>query len=176
MRSTRRRTWAAHGRLSGSGRMYDTLVNIQSGRACWAKHSHACVEAQASSAGFAFGLQQRLRRRSNNYAKLDFSKASSTILWRLPPRPPVLRLRLAGKPGQLRADGPYGMVNGVATAASLAWPQNNDSPVMFNTVRRMTDTNLTILPLSKVSFRAVLAEHLPGRHSGQPGRSANTIR
>ncbi len=30
----------------------------------------------------------------------------------------------------------------------------NQSPFLFNTVRRMTDTHLTLLPLSKVTFRA----------------------
>ena len=36
---------------------------------------------------------------------------------------------------------------------SVAWPQVLNSPVMFNTVRRMTDVDLTILPLSKITFR-----------------------
>ena len=47
---------------------------------------------------------------------------------------------------------PIGPLN--APTGSLAWPQVNHSPVLFNTVRRMTDTNLTLLPLSKVAFRA----------------------
>jgi hypothetical protein len=43
---------------------------------------------------------------------------------------------------------------------ALAWPQVLQSPVLFNTVRRMTDTNLTILPLSKVTFRAGYSQNI----------------
>ncbi len=63
---------------------------------------------------------------------------------------------------------PYGMVNGVPTSASLAWGQNNDSPVMFNTVRRMTDTNLTILPLGKVTFRIGYSQNIFQGPNSQP--------
>ena len=66
---------------------------------------------------------------------------------------------------------PYGVVNGVATAASLAWPQNNDSPVMFNTVRRMTDTNLTFLPLAKVTFRVGYSQNIFQGPTLSPARS-----
>ena len=34
-----------------------------------------------------------------------------------------------------------------------AWSQVMQSPFLFNTVRRMTDVNLTIAPLSKVTYR-----------------------
>jgi hypothetical protein len=36
---------------------------------------------------------------------------------------------------------------------SLAWPQLNTSAFLFNTVRRMTDTSLTLLPLSQFTLR-----------------------
>src|ERR1019366_1423453 len=48
---------------------------------------------------------------------------------------------------------PYGLVNNVPTAQTFQYQHLNDSGMMFNTVRRMLDTNLTILPLSKVTFR-----------------------
>ena len=38
-----------------------------------------------------------------------------------------------------------------APTGSLAWPQLQHSSVMTNSVRRMTDTNLTLYPLSKFS-------------------------
>ncbi len=41
-----------------------------------------------------------------------------------------------------------------APTGSLPWRQVTQSPFLFNTVRRMTDTHLTLLPLSKVTFRA----------------------
>jgi hypothetical protein len=34
-----------------------------------------------------------------------------------------------------------------------AWPTVTRSPVMFNTVRRMTDIDLTLMPLSKFTYR-----------------------
>jgi hypothetical protein len=42
---------------------------------------------------------------------------------------------------------------------------------MFNTVRRMTDTNLTILPLSKVTFRVGYSQNIFQGPSLSPGRS-----
>jgi hypothetical protein len=52
------------------------------------------------------------------------------------------------------------MVGGVPTTASVVQQQRDQSPVLFNTVRRMTDTNLTILPLSKVSFRLGYSQNI----------------
>ena len=43
---------------------------------------------------------------------------------------------------------------------SYAWPQVNQSPFMFNTVRRMTDTDLTLFPLAKVTFRAGYSQNV----------------
>src|ERR1035438_9575801 len=40
-----------------------------------------------------------------------------------------------------------------APTATLAWPQVNKSPVMFNIVRRMTDTNLTLRPFDEFTYR-----------------------
>ncbi len=47
-----------------------------------------------------------------------------------------------------------------APTGSYAWPQVTQSPFMFNTVRRMTDTNLTLLPLSKVTFRFAYSQNI----------------
>jgi len=48
---------------------------------------------------------------------------------------------------------PYGYVAGAPTAQTFQYQHLYDSGMMFNTVRRMLDTNLTLLPLSKVTFR-----------------------
>jgi len=40
------------------------------------------------------------------------------------------------------------------------FPQILNSPHLFNTVRRMTDLNLTILPLSKISFRVGYSQNI----------------
>ena len=50
-----------------------------------------------------------------------------------------------------------------APTGRYAWPQVKQSPFLFNTVRRMTDTNLTLFPLSTLTLPLrVFAEHLPG--------------
>jgi len=46
---------------------------------------------------------------------------------------------------------PIGPAN--VPTSSLAWPLVNRSPVMFNTVRRMTDTNLTLRPFDTITYR-----------------------
>ena len=50
----------------------------------------------------------------------------------------------------------------------LAWPQVNKSPVMFNIVRRMTDTNLTLMPLATFSVPVRLLAQHHGRADAQP--------
>ncbi len=59
------------------------------------------------------------------------------------------------------------MVGGVATPA-LPWPQVNKSPVMFNIVRRMTDTNLTLMPFATFSASTGLLAQHHGRARAQP--------
>ena len=160
--------------LVGSGRMYDTLVNIQSGPRVLGqtftmhalpgtKHS-LLDELTAFSSGFGGD--------PNNYAKMDFSKGKlyefSGVFRR---DRQYADYDLLGAPDNAGQMIPYGMVNGVPTSASLAWGQNNDSPVMFNTVRRMTDTNLTILPLSKVSFRVGYSQNIFQGPTLSPARS-----
>jgi hypothetical protein len=160
--------------LSGSGRMYDTLVNIQSGpRVLGETFTMHAVEGTKhplldSLSAFSSGFGGD----PDNYAKLDFSKGKlyefSGVFRR---DRQYSDYDLLANPDNSGQTVPYGMVNGVATAASLAWPQNNDSPVMFNTVRRMTDTNLTILPLSKVSFRAGYSQNIFQGPTLRPARS-----
>ncbi|MGD0887707.1 MAG: hypothetical protein ABR889_00520 [Acidobacteriaceae bacterium] len=160
--------------LTGSGRMYDTLVNIQSGpRVLGQTFTMRAVEGTKhplldSLSAFSSGFGGD----PNNYAKLDFSKGKyyefSGVFRR---DRQYADYDLLGAPDNAGQTIPYGLVNGVATAASLAWPANNDSPVMFNTVRRMTDTNLTILPLAKVSFRAGYSQNVFQGPTLSPARS-----
>jgi hypothetical protein len=46
------------------------------------------------------------------------------------------------------------------TTNGYTYPQVMHAPHLFNTVRRMTDVNLTLLPLSKVSFRAGYSQNI----------------
>ena len=148
--------------IKGSGAMYDTLINQQSGprlmggtfelRALPANKHTQIDLLHAIASGFGGDPY--------NFAKLDFSKG-----------------KIYEFSGTFRRDRQYsdydllGNPNinagqsipiGLSTAPSnrLAWPQVNHSAVMFNTVRRMTDTNLTIYPLSKVTFRAGYSQNI----------------
>jgi hypothetical protein len=160
--------------LSGSGRMYDTLVNIQSGpRVLGQTFTMRAVEGTKhplldSLSAFSSGFGGD----PNNYAKLDFSKGKlyefSGVFRR---DRQYADYDLLGNPDNAGQSIPYGMVNGVASTTTFAWPQNNDSPVMFNTVRRMTDTNLTILPLSRVSFRVGYSQNVFQGPTLSPARS-----
>jgi hypothetical protein len=160
--------------LSGSGAMYDTLVNIQSGpRVLGETFTMHAVEGTkhpllddltAFSSGFGGD--------PNNFAKLDFSKGKLYEFSGMFRRDRQYSdYDLLANPDNSGLTVPYGVVNTVPTAAALTWPQNNDSPVMFNTVRRMTDTNLTVLPLSKVSFRAGYSQNIFQGPTLSPARS-----
>ena len=160
--------------LSGSGRMYDTLVNIQSGpRVLGETFTMHAVEGTKhplldSLSAFSSGFGGD----PNNFAKLDFSKGKLYEFSGMFRRDrQYADYDLLADPDNSGQSIPYGVVNGVATAASLAWPQNNDSPVMFNTVRRMTDTNLTLLPLAKVTYRVGYSQNIFQGPTLSPARS-----
>jgi hypothetical protein len=161
--------------VSGSGAMYDTLVNLHSGPRIlgqtFTMHAapgtkHAIMDS-LSAFGNGFGGDPI------NFARLTFFKGklyefSGTFRrdrqyfdYDLLANPSI--------PSGIAT--PYGMAAGVPTSASVAQPQVNQSPVMFNTVRRMTDTTLTILPLSKVSFRVGYSQNVFQGPSLSPGYS-----
>lgn len=146
---------------SGSGRMYDTLVNIHTGPRVLGE----TFELRALP-GTKKTLVDSLSAFSNgwggqpyNYARMNFYKGrlyDFSGTFRRDRR--YFDYNLLGNPnipsGQSIPIGPTG-----APTGSYAWSQLNDSPFLFNTVRRMTDTNLTLLPLSKVSFRVAYSQN-----------------
>jgi len=141
--------------ITGSNAMYDTLVNQQSGprvlgesftlRALPGTKAPLLDLLRATGSGFGGD--------PNEFAKLEFSKGKLyefTGLFRRDRQ--YFDYDLLGNPNIPAGQSiPIGPSN--APTGSLAWPQVNQSPVMFNTVRRMTDTNLTIHPLSKLTYR-----------------------
>jgi hypothetical protein len=148
--------------LSGSGAMYDTLVNTQSGPRVLGEsfelralpgNTHSLVDS-LHAFGNGFGGDP------NSFARLTFEKGKlyefSGVFRR---DRQYFDYDLLGNPnipgGQSIAVGPT-----ATPATPLAWPQVLQSPMLFNTVRRMTDTNLTLLPLSKVTFRAGYAQNI----------------
>ena len=143
---------------SGSGAMYDTMVNMQSGprmlgetfemRALPGNKNPVFDALTAFSSGFGGD--------PNNFAKLDFYKGKMYEFSGLFRRDrQYFDYDLLGNPnipsGQSIAESPSG---------SYAWPQLDHSAFMYNTVRRMTDTHLTLLPLSKVTFRAGYSQNI----------------
>jgi hypothetical protein len=141
--------------LSGSGAMYDTLINQKSGprvlgetfemHALPGNKSPLVDDLKAFSNGFGGDPM--------NFAKLDFSKSKFyefSGLFRRDRR--YFDYDLLGNPnipgGQTIPIGPAASPTG-----SLPWPQLNTSAFLFNTVRRMTDTSLTLFPLSQFTLR-----------------------
>ena len=152
----------AGGRITntfGSASMYDTLVNLQSGPRLLGQ----TFEMRAL-AGNKHPLFDNLSAFSSGYGgePYDFSKLN------------VSKGKYYEFSGLFRRDRQYfdydllgnpGIPSGYSIPISgsstpYAWPQINDSPFMFNTVRRMTDTNLTLLPLSKVTFRFAYSKNI----------------
>ena len=142
--------------IKGSGAMYDTLVNLQSGPRVQGEtfemhalpgSKHDLVDS-LKAVGSGFGGDP------NIFAKLDFSKGKTYEFSGLFRRDrQYFDYDLLGNPnintGLSIPIGPS-----TAPTGAFAWPQVNHSSVMFNTVRRMTDTSLTLYPISKWTFRA----------------------
>ena len=139
----------------GSGAMYDTLVNLQSGPRVEGEtfEMHALpgkkntLVDDLSAFGTGFGGDP------NIMAKLDASKGKVYEFSGMFRRGRLYSnydlLANPNIPSGLSI--PIGPAN--APTGSLVWPQVNKSPVMFNIVRRITDTNLTLRPFDEFSFR-----------------------
>ena len=161
--------------VSGSGAMYDTLVNIHTGPRVLGQ-----TFTLTPAPGTKHPLMDSLSAFSNgfggdpiNLAKLDFSKAKYYefhLIFRRDRQ--YFDYDLLGNPsipGNITI--PYGMVGGVATTASLPWQQITQSPVMFNTVRRMTDFDITFMPLSTFTYRLQYSHNIFQGPTLSPGRS-----
>jgi hypothetical protein len=156
--------------LKGSQAMYDTLVNLQSGPRALGEsfemhalptNKHTLVDS-LSAIGNGFGGDP------NNFARLDMQKG-----------------RIYQFTGVFRRDRQYfdydllgnpNITTGLSIPVSgsttpLAWPQVNQSPVMFNTVRRMTDTTLTLYPLATWTVRAGYSQNIFQGPTLSPGES-----
>jgi len=148
--------------ITGSAAMYSTLVNMQSGprvlgetfdmRALAGNKNPLVDELSAFGSGFGGD--------PNSFSKLSFSKARKYEFSGIFRRDrQYFDYDLLGNPnvvgGQTVNIGPTG-----APTGTFAWPQVLQSPFLYNTVRRMTDTNLTVLPLSKVTYRVGYSQNI----------------
>jgi len=148
--------------LTGSQAMYDTLVNLQSGPRVLGEtfemralpgNKHTLVDT-LSAFGTGFGGDP------NSFSKLDASKGNIYDFSGTFRRDrQYFDYDLLGNPnittGQSIPIGPS-----AAPTGSLAWPQVNQSPVMYNTVRRMLDTSLTLFPLSTLTYRVAYSHNI----------------
>lgn len=138
----------------GSEAMYDSLLNLHTGprvldetfemHALPGRKNTLVDDLKAFGSGFGgdpFSI-----------AKLDFSKGKAyefSALFRRDRK--YFDYDLLGNPNIPSGQSiPIGPSN--ARTGSFAWPQTLQSPFLFNTVRRMTDTSLTIFPLSTWTF------------------------
>jgi hypothetical protein len=144
---------------AGSGAMYDTMVNMQSGPRVLGEtfemrtlpgRKNTLVDS-ISAFGSGFGGDP------NNFVRMSASKGKLYDFAGLFRRDrQYFDYDLLGNPnipsGQLITDP--------TTNVSVPWSQVRQSPFLFNTVRRMTDTSITILPLSKITFRAGYSQNI----------------
>jgi hypothetical protein len=132
--------------ISGSGQMYSTLVNIQSG-------------PRILNHYFTMRAVDK-----NHFPLFDSLTTTSTGHGGDPNAISTLRMskgKLYDFQGMFRRDRQYfdydlfnnPLIPAGVTSNGYTFPQVLSSPHLFNTVRRMTDVNLTLLPISKVSIR-----------------------
>ena len=161
---------------TGSGAMYDTLVNIQSGPRVLGEtfQLHALPGTQHTLVDSLSAFSSGFGGDPNNFARLDFSKGKlydfSGVFRR---HRQYFDYDLLGNPnippGQSIPIGPSN-----APTGSLALPQLEQSPFLTNSVRRMTDTSLTIFPLSKVTYRVGYSQNVMQGPSLLPGSSVTS--
>jgi hypothetical protein len=155
---------------TGSQAMYSNLVNLQSGprvqdetfrmRALPGQKNTLVDSLSAIGSGFG-GDPVSFARMSAEKGKLyEF-----TGLFRRDRR--YFDYDLLGNPNIPKGQSiPIGPSN--APTGSFAWPQTLQSPFMFNTVRRMTDINIVLMPLSTFTYRIAYAKNLMEGPSHSP--------
>jgi len=143
---------------SGSGAVYDTMVNLHSGPRILAYSldlravdpSRAILFDRLTTNSFGYGGDP------NSVSTLNMSKG-----------------RLYDLRASFRRDRQYFdydlFSNPLIPPTSTPYVPVLDSPHLYNTVRRMLDVNLTLMPLSVVSFR------LDYNHNIMQGPSNSTI-
>ena len=150
--------------MVGSGAMYDTLVNLQSGPRVQGESfemhalpgkKHTLVD-DLSAFGSGFGGDPNVMAKLNASKAKDYEFSGMFRRDRLYSNYDLLANPNLPASGLLVDVGPSS-----APVSQLNWSQMNVvssvSPVMFNTVRRMTDTNLTLKPFSTFSYRFAYA-------------------
>jgi hypothetical protein len=139
---------------SGSLPMYDTLVNLHSGPRI-----------------FQQNLEMHAVPKSPHFFLFDSLMATNMGYGGDPENNTVLRMskgKIYDFQGMFRRDRQYfdydllgnPLIPDGVTSNGYTFPQVQQAPHLFNTVRRMTDTNLNLFPVAKVSFRAGYSQNI----------------
>jgi len=157
--------------VTGSGAMYSTMVNLQSGPRVLGEafqlrpletNKHPLFDSMSAfSSGFGGDPY--------NYARLDFYKGKLyEFSGNFRRDRQYFDYDLLANPnipaGQTMPIGPSN-----APTGSIPWPQVAQSPFLYNTVRRMTDVSLRIFPVSRVSYRVEYSQNVMEGPSLSPG-------
>jgi hypothetical protein len=160
--------------ITGSGAMYDTLVNTQSGPRVFGQTFNLQVlpGTKHSLADSVTAFTTGFGGDPDSFTTMSISKGNVyefTGTFRR--HRDYFDYDLLGNPnipsGQSIPIGPSNAPTGF-----LPWPQVEQSPFMFNTVRRLLDTNLTLFPLSKITYHFGYAENTMEGPSLSPGGSS----
>lgn len=130
---------------SGSGAMYDTLVNLQTGPRILSQTFDIHAVANTNHSIF-----DDLSESSSGYGGDPYDVTTLRIS----------KGKLYRFQGLFRRDRQYfdydlldnPLVPAGVTSNGYTFPQVDNSPHLFNTVRRMTDVGLTLFPISKISI------------------------
>lgn len=162
----------------GSNAMYHTMVNDASGPRVQGEtldlhalesNKHALVD-HLHAYGSGFGGD------AINFAKLTAEKAhvyEFTGTFRRNRQ--YFDYDLLGNPN-LPAGLSVPIGPSATSTTSLAWPQVQHSPFMFNTVRRMTDTDLVLQPEAKFSYHFAYSQNIMQGPSLSPARSGGILK
>jgi hypothetical protein len=139
---------------NGSLPMYDTLVNMHTGPRVLTQS----IEMHAVPGANHFFLYDSLLATSVGYGG---DPENSTVLR-------MSKGKTYDFQGMFRRDREYfdydllgnPLIPAGVTSNGYTFPQVLQAAHLFNTVRRMTDTNLTLFPVSKVSFRSGYSQNI----------------
>ncbi len=147
--------------ITGSGEMYDTLVNQQGGLRVFGQTFtlQALPGTKKTLADSVTAFTTGFGGDPNSFTQMNVSKGNVyefTGTFRR--HRDYFDYNLLGNPNiPSGLSIPIGPSN--APTGHLPWPQVKQSPVMFNIVHRLLDTNLTLFPLSKITYHFGYAEN-----------------
>ncbi len=139
---------------SGSAAMYNTMVNMKSGpRILGETFELRALPGTKNTIVDSFKVYAGgLGGDPYSFAKVDFFKGKAYEFSGIFRRDrQYFDYDLLGNPNIVPSTIPIGPSK--SPTGSFKWGAIQQSPVMFNTVRRMTDTSLTINPLSTFTYR-----------------------